>query len=540
MIGTDRQAKAYWLRGALVLATLTIAEGALANGDPAALCAAALDTLANIILVEKEVDEPLRDEAVALLGKYGGPAHTAVLLQRLESTPSNAGKVAAVRALGELGDKTVIPTLHGLFVAPETHRTDEDLRHSVAAAAGDALINCGEDGLDVVLEASRGQDAQIRRRAVQALARADDLAIPGLFVKFAGDRDRWVRLETAAILGTLGDASVVPTLQKLLDDTEADIRLEAAKSLARLGDASGVKLLVRLMRSKTDRALALRLLARLDPPEHLPALFTNLKKPVSEAELDDIAALLSACEPDDVALPLMDACGDESARLRANAAALLGRLKERDATEALIKLLRDPPWDVRAEAARALGLIGAKNALPPLKMLAEQLQRRGMDARTTATREACAIALVRLGDRDSAAPLCLVVFGERKRINARPEVVALVGGKEIERVLIESIRHPDPGQPVERLLGELRALELIGAKAAAPALEELLRERPYAEMHALDLPEVWAALLDALGGCAGPAAAKTAANYAGNETPIVRCAACRAILQLTTEETTGD
>jgi len=529
------------LCGILALALLPLAGTAFANGDPAALRADALDTLANIVLVDKGAGEAVRDAAAELLGRYGGPEHTAVLLQRLESAPTNASKVIAIRALGRLGDETVIPTLHALFVAPEKHRTAEDIRWSVAAAAGDALLAFGERGADVVLNASRGTDAQIRRRAIQAMSRSSAFTAADAFTSFADDKDRWVRLATASILGALGDETAVPTLKKLLDDPEADVRIEAAKSLARLGDAAGAELVARLKDSETDEALALRLLARVDPAQHLAALLDSLRQPATEQDVDDIAALLAACKADDVVPALVAACTDESPHLRANAAILLGRLNAREHAETLISLVQDPSLDVQAAAATALARVGTQSALPALRMLAERLGRRGADARSRPARNACAIALAELGDPDSAVPLCLLQLGERKRIDAPPEVVAFVDGEALERVLIQSIRHPDPGAPTTQVLDELRALELTGSAAGGLLLEELLRERPYSKSHALDLPEVWAALLDALGACAGAPAAKTAATYAGSERPFVRLAACRAILRLTTTRATkGD
>jgi HEAT repeat protein len=522
------------LRGIVALAVLVLGGSAFANGDPDALRADALDALANIVLVEKDAPEAVRDAAAELLGRYGGPEHTAVVLQRLEAAPTNASKVTAIRALGRLGDATVIPILHALLVAPETHRTAEDIRWSVAAAAGDALLALGDRGVDVVLDASRGSDAQIRRRAVQAMARSSRFDTANAFTRFADDEDRWVRLATASILGALGDATAVPALKELLDDPEADVRIEAAQSLARLGSAAGTELVERLKNSESDRALALRLLARVDPAQHLAALLDHLRQPATEGELDDVAALLAACEPDDVVPALAKACTDESPHLRASAALLLGRLNAREYAETLISLLRDPSWDVQAAAATALARVGTRHAVPALRALAERLTRRGADARSRPAREACAIALSELGDPDSAVPLCLLELGERKRIDAPPEVVAAVDGETLERILIESVRQPDPGAPIEQLTSELRALELSGSAAGGLVIEELLRERPYAKSYALDMPEVWAALLDALGGCAGPAAAKTAATYANSERPLVRLAACRAILRLTT------
>jgi hypothetical protein len=202
--------------------------------------------------------------------------------------------------------------------------------------------------------------------------------------------------------------------------------------------------------------------------------------------------------------------------------------------------LKDPSWDVRAEAVRAIGSMRLKAALAAVRALAADIAQQGESAQTHAAREACAIALARLGDTDRAAPLCLVEVGRTKCLGVSPEVVAQVGGDALERVLIEAIKHPDSGRPVQYLLDELRALEGLGSRAAAPTIEALLRERPYARTPALDLPEVWAALLDALAGCAGPAGATTAATYATDETPLVLLAAARAILRLTATDITKD
>lgn len=513
---------------------------AAANGDPAALRAAALDTIANIVLVESDVDEAVRNDAVLLLGTYGGVEHTAVLLQRLESAPNNEAKAIAVRALGALGDATAIRTLRSLFTSPESYRTGEDLRWSVSDAAGDALLAMGDAGRSVVVDASRSPDAELRRRAIRTLARARDAACAAASIRCTDDPDRWVRLDAAAVLGLLGDAKAVPALTRLLDDTDGDVRLEAAKSLARLGDPAGVAHIERLATMPDEHSLAVRLLARLDAEKHMPALLEDLKRSVGEDELDDIASLLGACDTEHVVPALVDACGDEREALRANAAALLGRLKARDAADALAACLKDTSWAVRARAAESLGLIGRKSTLPALRALAGQLTQRRADRLTQAAREACAVALVRFGDHDGAAPLCLLEVGERRHVNVPPEIAALVDGPVIERVLIDSVQHPDPGRPVEHLLSDLKALELTGSRAAGLVLEKLLRERSYARMHAIDLPEVWAGLLEALAGCGGPATAKTAATYAGSETPLVRLAACRAILRLTADGTQGD
>ncbi|MBN1917162.1 MAG: HEAT repeat domain-containing protein [Verrucomicrobia bacterium] len=537
-IALDRGGVVLFLSVVVLWAGATAAPG---NGDPAALRADALDTLADLVLSDEPLDPAVRNAAVMLLGEYGGAQHTAVLLQRLDASTSNEEKVAVVRALGRLGDTTAFPTLHALFTAPGVHRTTEDLAWSVPDAAAHALVELGDKGIDDVLEGLGGMDAQVRRRALHVIAHSGDLATVERLAPLAKDADRWVRLDVAEMLGTLGDATAVPALKPLLTDGDADVRLAAARSLARLGDAGGAKQLERAAHIETERALALRLLARLEPQQHLEALLDHMKDDVSEAELDDVAALLAACEPDDVVPRLLAACSDDDADLRAHAAAVLGRLRALDAVETLVTLLKDPSWDVRRDAAGALGRIGSKAARPGLESLAQQLKLRVRDASSAPAREACAVALVRLGDPDSAAPMCVFHVGERPSLAVSPEVAALVDGETIERALLGAIRQPDQGQPIERLLNDLHALGLTGSRAGGLAIEDLLHSRPYATMLAVNVPEVWAGLLDALGACAGPAAARTAAIYADDEIPLVRMAACRAILRLTSiEEQKGD
>jgi HEAT repeat protein len=536
---TDRREGVLLL--AIALALWAGATAAWGNGDPAALRADALDSLANLVLSEEEIEPAVRNAAVALLGEYGGPQYTGVLLRRLEASTSNEDKVAAVRALGRLGDASTLPTLQKLFSAPDVHRTSDDFRWSVPAAAGDALVQLGDKGVETVLAALSGMDAEMRRRAVQVLARSGRLATVERLAPLAADPDRWVRLEVVGVLGTLGDATAVPVLKPLVNDADADVRLEAAKALARLGDASGAAQLERAAQLETERALALRLLARLDPGKNLAALLEHMNGDVGDAELDDVASLLAACDPGSVTPHLLAACADDDAGLRAHAAAVLGRLRVTEALDTLVGLLKDPSWDVRREAAAALGRTGSKAALPGLRGLAEQLEHRVTDASSAPVREACAVALVQLGQPDGAVPICLLQLGERRSLAVSPEVAALVDGEAIERALIAAVRQPDQGQPIERLLDGLRALELIGSKAAGLVIEDLLRTRPYATMLAINVPEAWAGLLDALGGCAGPAAARTAAIYADDEFPLVRVAACHAILRLTTtEEDKGD
>jgi hypothetical protein len=65
--------------------------------------------------------------------------------------------------------------------------------------------------------------------------------------------------------------------------------------------------------------------------------------------------------------PLIEALGHRNGHIRANAAWVLGQLKDERSIEPLIKALKDGSSDVRAYAALALGKIGDDKAVPALK-----------------------------------------------------------------------------------------------------------------------------------------------------------------------------
>ena len=74
---------------------------------------------------------------------------------------------------------------------------------------------------------------------------------------------------------------------------------------------------------------------------------------------------------------LITALQDRSEKVRAEAARSLGRLRARQATHPLTNtLLRDPRAPVREEAARALGEIGDERALDALSRALTELPTR--------------------------------------------------------------------------------------------------------------------------------------------------------------------
>ncbi len=119
--------------------------------------------------------------------------------------PDPAARIAAAKALGELGAKAVksVPTLVTM--------TGKDLDRLARAAASDALAKIGEP-------------------AVAELAKA--LA-----------SDNWyVRSQAALTLGKIGPSAKAasPELEKALADTQWPVRLEVVKALANIGSGPEV------------------------------------------------------------------------------------------------------------------------------------------------------------------------------------------------------------------------------------------------------------------------------------------------------------
>ncbi len=92
---------------------------------------------------------------------------------------------------------------------------------------------------------------------------------------------------------------------------------------------------------------------------------------------------------------LMTALSDESARLRTEAAHMLGRIKDRSAGVAVVGLLKDSDPTVREAAAEALGHVADADALAALVRLLEE----------EAQRDTAAEVLGRLKDPGALAPL---------------------------------------------------------------------------------------------------------------------------------------
>ncbi len=170
------------------------------------------------------------------------------------------------------------------------------------------------------------QSAIVRATAARAILSLDSDEAAGLLIPLLGDRDEFVRRETAYALGvTRSRRAVEPLITALGRDKNAGVRGAAAVALGQISDPSAVPALMET-------------LGRRFPA---PGLLNRIRGRKTE----------------------------ENEFVRRAAAVSLGQLGSRDAVPTLISVLTNERAgdDVRREAARSLGIIGDSAAVPALR-----------------------------------------------------------------------------------------------------------------------------------------------------------------------------
>jgi len=179
---------------------------------------------------------------------------------------------------------------------------------------------------------------------------------------------------------------------------------------------------------------------------------------VAELNSEDAAQRAAAVRelqqsPDPRALPGLIRClhGDDW-QLREEAAIALGRSRDRRATTALVETLRDYSGDhaVQELAAQALGEIGDSDAIPALLEAVE----KGDESTHAAARQ----ALARIPGAREAVNAALASVSALRRRAAVDALAAIGGGSSVEAVAARlGDVNPDVRQAAARALGEIKA-----------------------------------------------------------------------------------
>lgn len=181
----------------------------------------------------------------------------------------------------------------------------------------------------------------VRRNAAISLGTEKNKNAVMSLIDLLKDENTEVRRCAAVSLGEIGDKQAVPHLIKSLNDNEGGMIIDSANSLAKFNDVSSIPALKKLL---ADGRPIVRITA-------LKSLMVFSGKP-------------------DVQTVIVERINDEAEGVRLTAVQSVSSMKLRSAVGNLIKNLNDVNTTIRIESAKALGEIGDKSAIEPLKKAA--------------------------------------------------------------------------------------------------------------------------------------------------------------------------
>lgn len=317
--------------------------------------------------------------------------------------------------------------------------------------------------------------ASTRWAAIDALGCMGPEAVPALIRLAAqpGVSDRRSIVLALTKIGREGAKESVPFLLTLLDDQDAALRQSAIHALGGMGaeGKSAVPTLLKLLRDKSPSihsaaGSTLSVIARAVPEDVVPALTALARDPDVEVRRSVVLAL-SRTEAQEAIPVFRQALEDADQGVRVFAVwglAGAARQGDKDVIAALTGLLRDQDsqvrfwaaktlgatnpeavWEavqneapaIRAVAARALGSLGRKEALPALRRL---LQDEAPEVRVAA------VDGMGFSFSPDALPELKQLLQE-PNVSLRVAAVAALGGMrsaEARALVMEALRNPDP------------------------------------------------------------------------------------------------
>jgi HEAT repeat protein len=241
----------------------------------------------------------------------------------------------------------------------------------------------------------------VRRVAIMDLAEvAHEPGAEQLFLQALQDPIAEVRAEAAKVIDEFPPEAITDALIRSLTSTDVSLRTSAARALADLKDLEAGAALLEALEVAEDpfvlaavlQALrnlqyapalnaALRLVDHEEPGvrrealgllgylRHQPSMQTIGEKALSDSEPEvrrqAVAALVGG-QPTAVAGYVIRCLEDDNWQVRAESAAVLGRLRFAESIASLIRACSDSVWQVRERAAQALGALGAREAVTAL------------------------------------------------------------------------------------------------------------------------------------------------------------------------------
>jgi HEAT repeat protein len=304
-------------------------------------------------------DPPERVAICRVLGWVGAPGAVQALLELLSGDRGAASAAAtAIETLPAAAD----PALRVALRQGDTERRLVLLpiiaRRRVSA---DEVLACLED-----------PEPAVRAAACDALGKiGDGAAVPALFALLDGDAS--VAQAALVAIQCIGGSE---TERRALDAARSSavaVRRAALRVLAYFGWSSALGEFLRALADPDERIREVGALGltSIDDPRAIEALVAAAAHPSSRTRAAAARALGQTAGPPVVRGCLRAALSDADPWVRYYACQALGRLKDREAVDAIHALTHDPAGHVRLAAIEALASAGGDRALEALSAAAD-------------------------------------------------------------------------------------------------------------------------------------------------------------------------
>lgn len=380
-------------------------------------------------------------------------------------------------------------------------------------------------------------------KEIAAIIRLENRRAPAReLAKFAMHSQDDVRKRAAIALGRSQDPDAAPTLVDMLRSGSPAVRVEAAFALGQLAQPNTAGVLLQFLSDEKDLEVRLHLIEALG-------------KVASDSSLDKIDSTLVALMADDIPIIRAEAAltvgrlahrrfsrpswsatltallQDDNEEVRWRSAYALFRLADAASSPALEKALHDRSPRVQMQAARALGMVNDRQAVPALRQLAST----DPDWRVRVNATSALGNLISPGDL--ATPDLLPVQDD----NMHVRLAALRAiGTAYEQATKKSAPDPTPSATIDFLIAHLGATHTNGngafawqeQVAAGMALAQALGKEAMQHLtpfvaHAND--HMRAGVAQALGATRSAEAFPFLEKLAADEASLVRIAALEAL-----------
>ncbi|HEY3362704.1 MAG TPA: HEAT repeat domain-containing protein [Methanosarcina sp.] len=411
-----------------------------------------------------------------------------------------------------------------------------DENKDIAYASTYALIDIGEPAVAPLIEALKDENPQVRSFAALALGEIRDKKAVEPLIEILNDLSPEVRMNAAYSLGEIGDVKAVEPLLKLLKDENGevvrftvialgllkdpratepicevtdrddarirhedntDIGQEAVYALGEIGDPGCIDTLLDLLDDKELGYSAANTLGNFKSEDIFEKVTKKMQSSNPTVRTNAIAVFESNRDPAAVPL-LIKMLSDKVPEVRKEAALTLSFFKEpkqvAQSEQPLINALGDSKSEVQEEAARSLGRIGAKEAIPSLEELLQAKNKNlqvaavkalgdigdpeAVDALTATlededwlVRESTVNSLVEIGDSRAVNPLISLLGDENYRVRkSAAEGLGKFGDRKAVEPLLKAL---ETEREKEVRISEVQALGVLGGQQAMEGLNRI-------------------------------------------------------------------